>query len=322
MAGSLVDPNPNRTYDDVVRDWGVDPRLAYLHMQRPAQPAGTDDTSAFAAPQSIAPEMSAGLTQSQTAPLAPAKIKPHFFDNGGLGWTILGSIGDAFAQAGGYQPTFWPTVLRKRQMEAEQAQWLARHNLQRQETLEDYERKRNEPRYFSGKEDQLSYDPATGKVTTVYDAPEEYETYAKALGYEPGSPDYRGALTDYVLRSYGPTAADVRSDLQDRRFNNSVSLEGIRQRNRLALKQTPGARPSGNGYGHSGGAVGVPRTTGNVYAPILDKVARGIPLTAGEQKVLEMRGGRRSASSSSAPTATGPGGKKVQWNGSAWVPVN
>jgi hypothetical protein len=200
----------------------------------------------------------------------------------------------------------------------EEALWTRRHGLLRQEALEDTERARNAPRYFSGKEDQLSYDPASGKVTTVYDAPEEYETYAKALGYEPGSPEYRGALTDYVLRGYGPTAAGVRTDLQSQRLEGQAGLEAMRQRNRLALKRTPGARPQGNAVG----TVGAPRTTGNVYAPILAKVARGEPLTVGEQKVLEMRAGHRSTGPSSAPTATGPGGKKVQWNGSAWVPVN
>jgi hypothetical protein len=173
--------------------------------------------------------------------------------------------------------------------------------------------------------------PRPASVSTIYDAPEEYQTYASAMGYQPGSPEYRGALSDYVLRGYGPTAAGVRSDLQQERFAGQAGLEGIRQGNRVALRGMPTYRdthrPAGNGHGHSGATLGSlpPRTTGNVYAPILAKVARGEALSPGEQQVLNMRGGggRGHASGGQTQTATDPRtGRKVQWNGASWVPAN
>lgn len=209
----------------------------------------------------------------------------------------------------------------------EEAVWSRRHQLERTEALDDEKRKQNAPRYFSGGTDQLSFDPSTGKVSTLYDAPTAAEQYAKGLGYEPGTPEYRSALTDATLKAYGPTAADVRGDLIDRRFQGSAGLEAIRQGNRMALRGSPTyaqKHTRGNGYGHSGGSIGKPTPT-TVFGGILAKQASGQPLTPAEKSTLGMYhpGGGGRGHGAAVQTATDPKtGRKVAWNGSAWVPAN
>ncbi|MFD1610852.1 hypothetical protein ACFSCW_03445 [Sphingomonas tabacisoli] len=364
-----VDPNPTRTYEQALQDFGITDPLARLGLPRanpapvaadaPApfqrQPsllgAGMGDNATYPGPASPnsdlpftnAPELFQPRTVNgmmgrvATGPaldipsnMFAAHIKPHFFDKEGTGTKIIQGLGELGLAFSASQGDPWAlSQLRQRaqaaQDQREEVIWSRRHALKRQETLDDEKRKQLAPRYFSGKEDQLSYDPSTGKVTTIYDAPSDAEGYARTLGYQPGTQEWRNAVTDYTLKAYGPTAAGVRSDLLDQRLEGQVNLEGVRQGNRVALRGMPTyaqthPRPSA----HSG-TQGPPRTTGNVYAPILAKMARGEPLTAGEQSVIGMygrsnRGG--GGHSSSGPTATGPGGKKVQWNGSAWVPVN
>jgi hypothetical protein len=314
-----------------------DKALAEMQPYAPAYVGGSGSRGVMAPPVPDAAE----LYQPQAASPPPvnmgpalalpsnmfaAKIKPHFFDKTGTGTKLVQLLGDLSTQWGAAQGQPWAlqqlqTQQRNAEAEREQVIWSRRHDLQRSEALEDAERTRNAPRYFSGREDQLSFDPSTGKVATIYDAPTDAESYAKSLGFDAGSPEYRGALTDYVLKANGPTAEAARESLLGQRQQGSTNLEALRQRNRIALKRTP----SGNGHGHSGPTIGsLPRTTGNVYAPILAKVARGEALSPGEQRVLDMRGGHGRGGAASGPrTATDPRtGKKVQWNGSAWVPAN
>jgi hypothetical protein len=83
---------------------------------------------------------------------------------GGIGWNIIGAIGDGFSQMGGYGSPFCGCArsISTQQQDAE-ARWSIHHAQERNEALEDAERARNAPRYFSGKEDQLSYDPTSGQ---------------------------------------------------------------------------------------------------------------------------------------------------------------
>lgn len=98
--------------------------------------------------------------------------------------------------------------------------------------------------------DRLSYNPATGKMESLYHGPADWESYASTLGLEPGSQAYMDAAKDYVLRSNGPTAYANDIGLDDHRTGNRlkvenvrqgnrVSLEGVRQHNRIATRQTP-----------------------------------------------------------------------------------
>lgn len=115
----------------------------------------------------------------------------------------------------------------------------------------------------------------------LYQAPTAAEQYAASLGNAPRTKGYNTALQDYVLRGSGPTAYGYDAALDDRRTANDISLEGVRQANRLGLRRTPTYRDSNP----------PPPRTGNPP--------------------------RRKAT----PTATGPNGEKIMWNGKSWVPA-
>lgn len=117
----------------------------------------------------------------------------------------------------------------------------------------------------------------------MYQAPSDAEQYASTLGLNEGDEGYADAVMDYTLRSNGPTAYEQRRQLEDQRFGNRVSLRGVPTYANLH------PRTGGRGGGNGGGPK-PPRNTGNVYAPILEKLSKGIPLTAGEQQVLSYYG--------------------------------
>lgn len=305
LFGSRATINPNARFGD-----GYDPATGTMSL------SGGDTGSDV--PGSIAP----APRDIQVGDFAaPRQVKPNFFGQGGMGRYLVGYLGDALRGNNAFA-----------QSVNQQREWDRADALYRQK-LED---ERNQPRFFSGNADQLVYDPATKQTQVIYDAPSLMEQYAGALGLQPGDAGYDGAIKDYVLRSQGPTAygnrvnfeearQDNRLEMEGARQGNRVALEGVRQGNRLTLKQTPGASQAR------------PDSPSSVFGALLAKQARGETLTPAEQTTLAQynrrprRGGGGSggggapaatSAPSSAPTATDPKtGRKVQWNGSAWVPV-
>ena len=256
--------------------------------------------------------------------------KAGFFDKDGAWRDVLGALADGMAGAAGIQPTYGPNKTRQRHQQAEWERLDAQRRQDRAWAEQDRDAKLAQPQYFMSGRDRVMFDPTTGQAQKVYDGPADFEEYAGLLGLEPGSEEYNDAMQDFVLRSNGPTALEGRVKLEGVRQDNRVTLEGERHRNRQTLRQMPTysnlhPRPAAGGGGSGNGRP--PRTTGNVYAPILSKVAAGKPLTPGEQQVLSLygrgnRGGKPSSGGSGpAPVATDGKGNKVQWNGKSWVPV-
>ncbi|MGC1269951.1 MAG: hypothetical protein WA842_05060 [Croceibacterium sp.] len=138
---------------------------------------------------------------------------------------------------------------------------------------------------FTVGRDRVQFDPATGSSSVIYDGPEDFQLYAQDLGLEPGSEDYFRAVEDYVLRSGGPSAHGRDLELDDHRTANDSELETLRYGNRVGLE---GLRQRNR--------VSLRQTP----------PAR----TPGASRGGAVR-----------PTATDGSGNKVQWNGSAWVPV-
>lgn len=313
------------------------PRAAALAKPSAASDAGAGILAPAAPPLSLtAPdEMPTRISAPPSLePLAVDLIqkKPGFFSKDGAWRDVLGGLADGLAAAGGLQPTYGPNKIRMRQQQAEIARQDELRQQDRQWALEDRDWKAAQPGYFMSGRDRIKYDPTTGATETIYDAPTDFQEYADILGLEPGTDEYAEAMQDYVLRSNGPTAQAGRQELEGLRNSNRLSLEGVRQGNRMALRQTPTyanlhPRPAAAGGSGGGGRGGPPRTTGNVYAPILAKIAAGKQLTPGEQQVIGMygrggRGGKAGGSSGgSGPVATDGKGNKVQWNGKSWVPV-
>lgn len=132
----------------------------------------------------------------------------------------------------------------------------------------------------------VQYDPQGGTVDELYDGPEDFESYAETMGLEPGTQEYFDAVEDYVLKSDGPTAYEHDKGLDDYRTGNRLRIEGERQGNRESLE---GVRQRN-------------RVT-----------TRGLPTY---RDANPRPGGK------ARPTATGPNGQRVEWNGSAWVPAS
>ena len=133
----------------------------------------------------------------------------------------------------------------------------------------------------------VQYNPTSGGVSELYDGPEDFETYAATQGLEPGSQEYFDAVQDYVLKGDGPTAYQHDRGLDDYRTGNRIKIEGVRQGNRMGLE---GVRQNNRVATH------------------------GLPTYRDTHP--------RASGGAARPTATGPNGQKVEWNGSAWVPAN
>jgi len=126
------------------------------------------------------------------------------------------------------------------------------------------------------------YDPITGQNREIQHEQPSWDEYARGLGNPPGSAGYTTAAQDYVLRGNGPSALNFDTQLDDARTANDIRLEGVRQTGRERMRGLPTYRD----------------THPRPVAP-----------------------GRAKGRAGNAPTATGPNGEKVMWNGSAWVPV-
>lgn len=184
--------------------------------------------------------------------LAPADTKPNWSDR-------LGNLATAFAQAGAMGSGEWEAAAqigKDRQLQASDA--LRRRMTAQAEVLkwkrDDWARqneadlKASNP-YTIGRS-RLAYNPASGTTETQYKGNADFEDYAAAQGLKAGTPEYFGAVTDYVLRANGPTAlrndmtiddhrTGNRSRLETLRQGNRVSLERVQQGNRVSLRGTP-----------------------------------------------------------------------------------
>ena len=123
-----------------------------------------------------------------------------------------------------------------------------------------------------------------GQGNGTYQAPTRGQQFAQSLGFKPASPEYNTAIRDQELGGHGPTAFSQDQQLANLRNNNAIRLEGVRQGNRQSLRGAPTYRDL------------------NPPPPRPPSV-RSAP--------------RRAA----RPTATGPNGERVEWDGKAWVPV-
>jgi hypothetical protein len=154
---------------------------------------------------------------------------------GGKARAALGVIGDAMQVFGGGQATY-----AQRQMElADQQRQEAIQRQQRAWQLEDRDHKANLPDYFMSGRDRVRFNPATGESQVVFDAPEEFEAYARTMGLEPGTDDYYNAVEDYVLRGHGPTALGYDKQLDDYRTANDRRLDDHRTDNRIKVRGVP-----------------------------------------------------------------------------------
>jgi hypothetical protein len=212
----------------------------------------------------------------------------------GIDWRMIaGIVGDALGGLNGQPPMYAQAMYKERAARADQqrqnAEIMLRSRLDREK-----------PDYFTAGNDRVRYDPTTGGTETLYTAPEEFDTYARALGAEPGTAEYNILAQDYIMRSSGPSATandqfledhrqGNRVDLENLRYGNRQGLEDQRQGNRIQLRGTPTyrqanpippkPRASGGGRGGSGGGVREGQTaSGPNGAKIVYRNGKWVPL--------------------------------------------
>lgn len=118
----------------------------------------------------------------QPPPTATAQpMKPKFFDEGGIGRTIAGSVGDALLQLGGAQPIFAPAMQEQRRYQMQEANRL--RDFQNQRDLIDYKRQNPEPDYFDDNAgNRWSINPATGERKLIFRDPNAKRIPQKTYG--------------------------------------------------------------------------------------------------------------------------------------------
>jgi hypothetical protein len=150
----------------------------------------------------------------------------------------------------------------------------------------------------------------------LFQMPTQAEQHANALGQVPGSDSWVTSVQDAELGAQGPTAVRMQGNrLAAQRRGQDMTDKRVRDGWARPPAQKPAAAPSPN----------------SVLGGIMAKVARGEPLSTGEQSLYDRynarggrggRGGRGSGGGGNRPRARNGQGKIVEWDGSSWVPVN
>lgn len=208
---------------------------------------------------------------------------PKFLEKGGVGGKILKGLGEfALAYSAGQgNPMALATLQNRMQQQRTSQQWAredAQSQAQRRQQLEDRDWKAGQPDDFMSGGDRVRYDPKTKQTYVLYQAPEQFEKYAGALGFEKGTPEYNQALQDYVLRGNGPTA-----------LGYDEELEGVRQGNRLQLRGMPTygqSHPRPVAPRRGGGTMPLPKPLGGVKPPTVSGPIATNPKTGERMRLV------------------------------------
>lgn len=111
------------------------------------------------------------------------------------------------------------------QMNLQQMYRLREAQMENAQRMRELQAKRYEPMSVGGSLVQLGED---GQYKTLYDAPQAFEKYATALGYEPGTPEYRAAVQDYRLGSWSDPAMEAKRTLEGIRYGYRDDLQDQR----------------------------------------------------------------------------------------------
>lgn len=163
---------------------------------------GSPGTTAFAEMVQGVGEPRAMTTQPVDVMQAPpVEKKPGFFGNGGVGWQIMGSIGDALREANGLEASYGPSMMLQRQQQlAAQRQQQEREyewqDWQRKQEWEATHRPPSAPHYWETNDGSLAMVGPDGQPKVLYKDPTpktEYQTVR--------NPD--GTITVYPMPQVG-----------------------------------------------------------------------------------------------------------------------
>lgn len=137
----------------------------------------------------------------------------------------------------------------------------------------------------------MSYNP----IYTAPDAPQPFEAYASSLGLTPGTPEYYDAIKEYRAGTWNNEGVAGRLTVQQPRLDqsntNNLRTTGTSRDNNIRSNATSRANNhysvDHRGTGGHGPLGSKPPTPTTVIGGIMDKQARGEPLTASEQSTLK-----------------------------------
>lgn len=327
----------------------------------PAAPSGPAPTGFFgklgSAPQPSPSAPSLQLSPTTDQPTFPSKLidtsqlhqdvnlsKPGLFER--MGIHNVGDALGALSSIAVYGPGA-PLVWQMRRLRRDAEQQKEQQDLQKAVILERMKGQieANKPQYTTNGHSWLRFDPTTGTAAPIYQTPTEEQQFAADMGLTPGTREYYDAIANKGLGAQGPANMGFRRQEFGETVRHDRASEGI------------GWSNAGTAASNAGDV-----TPGKVVGPILSKIARGQPLSPGEQSALDrykamdplnaiigsmysgtpgsplpptMPRARPQAPVRPAPaaprspgpaigqTATNPAtGKRIRWNGQGWVPLN
>lgn len=165
------------------------------------------DISGMASPNITGPKF--GDMLASNARIRPKK--PKFFSKDGMAPVILAAIADAFAPNGN----------------GHALQGL----MERRDSLA--EKVAKEKAAMAPRAEQVGntlgmFDPTALSFNPIYSAPQPFEAYARARGFEPGTPEYHDAVEDYRLGAWSDPAMEAKQTLEGVRYGYRDELQDDR----------------------------------------------------------------------------------------------
>lgn len=193
------------------------PRAAVLAAPQQAPDAGMGMAQPAPAPISLTPADAMPMQMGGLAALQPlpevAPKKPAFFGKNGIGWDIVGAVGDAMATAAGGRAVYLPMMMQRRQHEQALADAARRQNEQwelwkRQQdyTWANKPRDPREPHYWESNDGSLMAIGDDGKPTKVYADPTPKMNFI---------PDGMGGGQWVAVPTSAPTTTSTRPKIGD-----------------------------------------------------------------------------------------------------------
>lgn len=151
-----------------------------------------------------------------------------------------------------------------------------------QRKLLEWQLEQRKPQYANNGKSWVRYDPLTGKAEQIFRSPSDEQQFASDLGLTEGSQAYYNAIRDKGLGAQGPTNMAFRlKEMQDQSARGWAGLKDQSARGWAGINEDRLHHRTTEAQ--NGSEI----TPSKVVGPILNKIASGKALTAGEQAALD-----------------------------------
>jgi hypothetical protein len=164
-------------------------------------------------------------------------------------------------------------------------------------------------------------DPSEQSFQPFYEKPQVFESYARAQGFEPGSPEYAQAVQDYRLGSWSDPAMENRYGLEGVRYGHRDSLQD--QRLRSGERNTDvrvGVSRENNIRSTSTSAANNRRSTATSSANNVRSTGQSNTNSVRSNDTrLQTAPRRKGIGNAAGPVAVGPNGERLVVRNGKWV---